>query len=125
MQTLDDCSNICIPAEADLALTLAGKAAGEEPALVAVDITAPPDGKPVALFVEGPMLDWALPPPEPTNLISGSVSGKRRFTFDLNGLLSGAHADDAALTITAVWPDDAIAVGVHLDKSNKVIAASE
>jgi hypothetical protein len=44
-----------------------------------------------------------------------SASGLRRFTFDLDGLPPGAHADGATLTFTVVSPDDAIEVSADLD----------
>ena len=78
---------------------------------VLVEIAAP-EGVPVTLFVEGPAPDWDLPPPEP---ITSASSGVRQFTFGLDALPSGAHAEGAKLTFTAVSPDDAIEVSVTLD----------
>ncbi len=69
----------------------------------------------VDLFVEGPTSEWALPVPKPEQPTSASATNKRRFTFDLDGLPPGAHADGALLTITAVSPTDAIEVEAHLD----------
>jgi DsbC/DsbD-like thiol-disulfide interchange protein len=138
------CANLCVPAEADLDLMLSGASGSEESALVAAEARVPrhvplgagtglairsvhresggahehvvvevaaPEGAPVQLFAEGPTPNWALPLPEP----SGGASGTRRFTFDLDGLPPGAHAEGAALTLTAVSPKDAIEVGAHLD----------
>jgi DsbC/DsbD-like thiol-disulfide interchange protein len=81
---------------------------------VVVDIAAP-EGTPLDLFVEGPTPEWALPLPEPQNPEAGSPPGIRRYTFDLDGLPPGAHADGAALTFTAVSPAAAIEVAAHLD----------
>ncbi len=144
------CSNLCVPAEADLDLVLSGKGGAEEPALVAAEARVPrsvplgaglgsglairsvhreagaarqrvvvevaaPEGMPVELLVEGPTPEWALPLPEPTSPPHGSAPGLRRFTFDLDGLPPGAHADGATLTFTAISPTDAIEVRDHLD----------
>ena len=81
---------------------------------VVVEIAAPA-GSPVDLFVEGPASDWALPLPEPDKSTPNEPPGLRRFTFDLDGLPPGAHAQGAKLTLTAVSPTDAIEVDVHLD----------
>jgi DsbC/DsbD-like thiol-disulfide interchange protein len=137
------CGNLCVPAEANLELALSGDGAkekalerqelrvprrlalgeGKDLAIrsvhresagahqrVVVEVAARKDA-PVDLFVEGPTPDWALPVPEP----SGAVGDTQRFTFDLDGLPPGAHADGATLTFTAVSGDDAIEVPVHLD----------
>jgi DsbC/DsbD-like thiol-disulfide interchange protein len=137
------CGTLCVPAEASLDLALSGNGAeetaiereelrvprrvalgssgglairsvhrqpGGEHDQVTVDVAAPPDAT-VALFVEGPTPDWALPLPEQT----GTDGALRRFTFDLDGLPSGAKADGAELTFTAVTDNDAIEVPVHLD----------
>jgi len=81
---------------------------------VVVEIAAPASS-PVDLFVEGPTSDWALPLPEPDKSAPDDMSGLRRFTFDLDGLPPGAHAQGAKLTLTAVSPTDAIEAEVHLD----------
>jgi DsbC/DsbD-like thiol-disulfide interchange protein len=142
------CGNLCLPAEADLGLTLSGKGGADDPALAAAEARVPrrvplgagsalairsvrriadgarervivevavPVGKPVDLLVEGPTPDWALPLPELANPAGGGVPGLRQFTFDLDGLPPGAHADGATLTFTAVSPDDAVEVRDHLD----------
>jgi len=137
------CGNLCVPAEATLELTLTGNGA-EEAAIEKADMRVPrrvtlgagqnlairsvhrepggehervtveaaaPKGAPLDLFVEGPTSDWALPLPEQV----GTTGELRRFTFDLDGLPPGAHAEGATLTFTAVSGDDAIEVPVHLD----------
>jgi DsbC/DsbD-like thiol-disulfide interchange protein len=81
---------------------------------VVVDVAAPTD-MPVDLLVEGPTPDWALPLPTPANPVDGGSPGVRRFTFNLDGLPPGAHADGAILTFTAVSPADAIEVRDRLD----------
>ena len=142
------CSDLCIPAEANIELTLSGKRGAQEMALVAAEARLPrliplgggtglavrsvhreggdlhervvveviaPERKPVALFVEGPTPDWALPAPEPTDSASGSASGMRRFTFNLDGLPPGAQVEGAMLTFTVVSSHDAIEVDARLN----------
>jgi hypothetical protein len=79
-----------------------------------VEIAAP-DGAPVDLFVEGPTPEWSLPLPE----LTGTESGVQRFTFDLDGLPPGAHADGATVTFTAVSPNDAIEVVTRIDQLSR------
>jgi DsbC/DsbD-like thiol-disulfide interchange protein len=137
------CGNLCVPAEATLELALNGGGAeetaiekadmrvprpvalgagqglsirsvhrepGRERDRVTVEILAPKDAE-VGLFVEGPTPDWSLPLPEP----SGVEGQMHRFTFDLDGMPTGAQAQGAELTFTAVTDDDAIEVPAHLD----------
>lgn len=137
------CGNLCVPAEANLDLALSGNGAEETaiereelrvPRRVALGVgsglairsvhrepggehdhvvveVAAPTNTAVNLFVEGPTPDWALPLPEQT----GTNGALHRFTFDLDGLPSGAKAAGADLTFTAVTADDAIEVPAHLD----------
>jgi DsbC/DsbD-like thiol-disulfide interchange protein len=152
------CGKLCVPAQADLALTLSGKAGAEEPVLAAAEARVPrhaplgavigtpggstasdgigiasvhrettgahervvvvvtaPDGVPVDLFVEGPTSDWALPLPEPAGPSNEDAPGKRRFTFDLDGIPPGVHAEGALVTLTAVSPAGAVEVATRLD----------
>jgi DsbC/DsbD-like thiol-disulfide interchange protein len=137
------CGNLCVPAEATLELALNGDGAeeaaiekadlrvprpvalgagqdlsirsvhrepGGEHDRVVVEVSAAKDAE-IGLFVEGPTADWALPLPEP----SGVDGELHRFTFDLDGMPTGAQAQGATLTFTAVSGDDAIEVPVHLD----------
>lgn len=134
------CEKVCVPAHANLKLTLVGsgmeaaaiaKAQARVPRHVAlgagqslvirsvrrdktkrvvVDVAAP-DSVPVDLFAEGPTPEWSLPLPE----VIGTEPGVRRFAFKLDGLPPGAQAQDAALTLTATSPDDAIEVVTHID----------
>ena len=137
------CGNLCVPAEAKLGLALSGNGAeeatieqelarvprrvalgadgdfairsvrrepGGEHDRVAVEVAAPEDAK-VDLFVEGPTPEWSLPLPEP----GGTAGTLHRFTFDLDGLPTGAQAQGALLTFTAVSGGRAIEVPVHLD----------
>jgi DsbC/DsbD-like thiol-disulfide interchange protein len=99
-------------AGAGLAIPSVHREGGDGHQRVVVEVAAP-EGTPVDLLVEGPTPYWALPLPEPT--APGSASGMRRFTFDLDGLPPGAHADGATLTFTAVSPEEAIEVGADLD----------
>jgi DsbC/DsbD-like thiol-disulfide interchange protein len=98
-------------ASGDLAVRSVHRETGGVHARVAVEIAAPA-GVPVALYVEGPTADWALPLPQ---LEGPPTSGTRRFTFELDGLPPGAQAAGAKLTFTAVSPTDAIEVEAHLD----------
>ena len=63
---------------------------------VEVDVVAPNE-KDVALFVEGPTPDWALPIPK---RIKGGERDVQRFAFDLEGLPAGADPAGAALKFT-------------------------
>jgi len=78
---------------------------------VVVDVAAPA-GSDVALFVEGPSPDWALPVPM---AIGGAPDGLQRFAFDLDGAPPGAKYDGARVTFTAVAGNSAIEVSTHLD----------
>jgi DsbC/DsbD-like thiol-disulfide interchange protein len=142
------CRNICLPAEANLALVLSGSAGADEPTLAAAEARVPqrvplgaraglairsvhrepsdgrdrvtvdvmaPEGIPVDLLVEGPTPDWALPLPRSIIPAPSSASGVSRFAFDLDGLPPGTQAQNAALTFTAISPDDAIEVVANLD----------
>jgi DsbC/DsbD-like thiol-disulfide interchange protein len=135
------CSNICVPAQADLELMLTGKPGAEEPVLTAAEarvprhvalgargrlaitsvhreggrvvvVVAAANDVPVDLFVEGPTPEWALPLPQP---IGPASAGAQSFAFDLDGLPPGAGAQGALLTFTAVSSRDAIEVEAHLD----------
>lgn len=94
-----------------LAILSVHREAGGAHDKVVVDVAAPA-GVPVALYAEGPTPDWALPLPEPDDPATGPI---RRFTFNLDGLPSGATAKGAAITLTAVSGDIAIEVPAHLD----------
>jgi DsbC/DsbD-like thiol-disulfide interchange protein len=76
-----------------------------------VDVAAPA-GAEVALFVEGPTAEWALPVP---TAVAGAPAGQQRFAFDLDGAPPGAKYEGAALTLTAVSGEHAIEVATHLD----------
>lgn len=139
------CEKICVPAEGDAELALAGGASTLDGALAAAEAQVPKpaklgegndlaitsvrreagagkpqvvvdvavaDNRDVALFAEGPAPEWALPIPTP---IAGAPAGMRRFVFPLDGLPSGARADGATLTLTAVAGDRAIEVKARLD----------
>jgi DsbC/DsbD-like thiol-disulfide interchange protein len=137
------CEKLCIPAEGRAELTLApgdsaydasltasearvpkpAKAAeigltakrvgtGPKP-LVYVDV-AVPSGDPIALFVEGPTAEWALPIPQPA---PGAPPGHRHFGFELDGLPPGVDPQKGQfeLTFTVVEGDRAREVKTHLD----------
>jgi DsbC/DsbD-like thiol-disulfide interchange protein len=78
---------------------------------VVVEVAAP-EGQPLDLFVEGPTEDWALPLPEP---LADATPGRRRFSFELDGLPPGASAAGAALRFTLISGDNAIEVTTVLD----------
>lgn len=136
------CEKLCIPAEGKAELPLAAGPSTQESALsaaearvpkkvsaaqaglsarrvndaakplVAVDMTAP-SGAPVALFVEGPTADWALPVPKPTQ---GAPSGHRHFGFELDGLPPGVNPKAPfELTFTIVQGDRLVEVTTRLD----------
>jgi hypothetical protein len=95
------CEKICVPAQGSAELTL-----------IMVDLKVPP-GKPVAIFVEGPTPEWALPIPRPA---PGGEEGHRQFGFELDGLPPGVdpkgHFD---LTFTVVEGDQAYEIKSRLD----------
>jgi len=93
-----------------LAVLAVRREPGDAHERVVVDIAAPP-AAPVDLFVEGPTAEWSLPLPEPV----GSIGATRQFSFDLDGVPPGAHAQGSTVTFTAVSGDDAIEVPVRLD----------
>jgi DsbC/DsbD-like thiol-disulfide interchange protein len=78
---------------------------------VIVDVAVPP-GSAVALFVEGPTPDWALPVP---TAIDGAPAGSQRFAFDLDGAPPGAKYQGVPITLTAVAGNSAIEVVTRLD----------
>ena len=134
------CEKLCVPADANLTLHLAssGKAASaiakaearvprrtpigvntglairsmrrDGSGRIVIDVAAP-GGEAVDLFAEGPTPAWSLPLPE----LVGTEPGVRRFAFKLDGLPPGAQTEGAALTLTAVSPDDAIEAVAHID----------
>lgn len=78
--------------------------------LIAVDLAA---NQPVALFVEGPTPEWALPIPAP---VQGAPAGRRQFNFELDGLPPGVDPKGHfELTFTVVEGERAIEVKGHLD----------
>ena len=135
------CEKMCVPADANLTLTLPGTIGTYERTLITTYSRVPrrvplgageslvirsvhrqrdgrvavaiaaPDGVPIDLFAEGPTPDWSLPLPE----LIGSEPGMRRFAFDLVGFPPGAHADGAPLTFTVVSPGDAIEVVTYIE----------
>jgi DsbC/DsbD-like thiol-disulfide interchange protein len=137
------CANLCVPAEATLALALSGDGA-EEAALEKEELrvprrVAPGAGKGLGVISahrepagehERVTVEVAAPKDAPLDLFvegptpdwslplpepSGTEGERRRFTFDLDGLPPGASAKDVTLTFTAVSGDAAIEVPIHLD----------
>jgi DsbC/DsbD-like thiol-disulfide interchange protein len=136
------CEKICVPAQGSAELTLTPAASAQDAELSAAEARVPkpvsseqagltvrrvnkaakplimvdlkvPPGKPVAIFVEGPTPEWALPIPRPA---PGGEEGHRQFGFELDGLPPGVdpkgHFD---LTFTVVEGDQAYEIKSRLD----------
>jgi DsbC/DsbD-like thiol-disulfide interchange protein len=137
------CGTLCVPAEANLALSLSGNGT-EDQAIVAVERQVPRKvalGAGGALAIravhrepgdahervvvevaapEGAAVDLFVEGPTPEWSLplpepDGGSGPVRRFSFELDGLPEGAKPEGAVLTFTAVSGDDAIEVPVHLD----------
>ena len=122
------CDKLCVPVEAKAEVSFLSAASAEDSSLAAALVTVPqpaeigatnpltirdvkrdgntvfvdvvaPGAKDASLFAEGPTPDWALPPPK---LVERTADGVQRFSFDLEGLPSGAKAEGAALKLTLV-----------------------
>jgi DsbC/DsbD-like thiol-disulfide interchange protein len=139
------CGNLCLPAQANLDLTISGQGGAEEGALAKAEARVP---RRVPLGASGDLavrsihreaggeharvaVEVAAPAGVPIELyVEGPTAewalplprleqsppgSTRRFTFELDGLPPGASADGAKLTVTAVSPTDAIEVEAHLD----------
>jgi DsbC/DsbD-like thiol-disulfide interchange protein len=137
------CEKLCVPAEAEATLTLDGKSGSDDALLasaraqvpqpadaaalglkvtratgaakpkVVIDLPAPKDGKTLAILAEGPTADWALPIPSP---VADAPPGRSRFSFDLDGLPSGADPNSPVqLTFTIVGGDTPVEVKTRLD----------
>jgi DsbC/DsbD-like thiol-disulfide interchange protein len=137
------CEKLCVPAEARLELTLDPTSGADNAALAAAEARVPRPvsaaaagltarranddkrkplvfvdlaadaGQQVALFVEGPTAEWALPIPKPAQ---GAPPGHQHFGFELDGLPPGVDPKGAfELTFTIVKGDRATEVKTHLD----------
>jgi len=137
------CEKLCVPAEARLELTLDRTSAADNAALAAAEARVPQPvsaaaagltarratddrrkplvfvdlaadtGQQVALFVEGPTPEWALPIPKPAQ---GAPPGHQHFGFELDGLPPGVDPKGPfELTFTIVKGDRATEVKTHLD----------
>jgi DsbC/DsbD-like thiol-disulfide interchange protein len=137
------CEKLCVPAEARLELTLDRTSGADNAALTAAEARVPQPvsaaeagltarranddkrkplvfvdlaadtGQQVALFVEGPTAEWALPIPKPAQ---GAPPGHQHFGFELDGLPPGVDPKGAfELTFTIVKGDRATEVKTHLD----------
>jgi DsbC/DsbD-like thiol-disulfide interchange protein len=139
------CETLCVPAKGKAQLTLSGVAGSEEALLksaearvpkaivwgegtslgfhkawrdkasdkgrVIVEVSAPP-GAEVDLFAEGPTAEWSLPLPKP---VAGAAAGTKRFSFELDGLPTGATAEGAVLKLTATSGREAVEAVFRLD----------
>jgi DsbC/DsbD-like thiol-disulfide interchange protein len=136
------CEKLCVPAQGSAELALGTAVSAEDAALSAAEARVPtqvsaqqsgltvrrvnnaakqlvmvdlkaPAGAPVAVFVEGPTPEWALPIPKPA---PGAPAGHRQFSFELDGLPPGVdprgHFD---LTFTVVEGARALEVKSRLD----------
>ena len=137
------CEKLCVPAEARLELTLDRTSGADNAALAAAEARVPQPvsaaeagltarranddkhkplvfvdlaadtGQQVALFVEGPTAEWALPIPKSAQ---GAPPGHQHFGFELDGLPPGVDPKGAfELTFTIVKGDRATEVKTHLD----------
>jgi DsbC/DsbD-like thiol-disulfide interchange protein len=132
------CQKLCVPAEANLALTLGDKsdfdqrltaaearvpkivtpqqagltahrAANASKPSIEFDVTGA-NGKDTRIFVEGPTAEWALPIPKPAD------GSKTRYSFVLDGLPPGTDPKAPLdLTFTIVEGNKAIQTKTHLD----------
>ena len=137
------CEKLCVPAEGAAALSLgpgpssqdaavaaafarvplrttptqagltAKRASGGAKPLIMVDLPASANAK-VAVFVEGPTPEWALPIPKPAH---GAPAGHRQFSFELDGLPPGVDPNKGPfdLTFTVVEGAHAYEVTTRLD----------
>jgi DsbC/DsbD-like thiol-disulfide interchange protein len=137
------CKNLCVPAEANLELTLSGNGA-EEPALEQGELHVP---RHVALGASGGLsirsihregsgdhgrivIEVKAPEGAPVDLFvegptpdwslplpeqSDATGDTRHFALDIDGVPPGAHVEGVMLTFTAVSGSDAIEVATHLD----------
>jgi DsbC/DsbD-like thiol-disulfide interchange protein len=139
------CEKLCVPAEANLELTLTGKPSSADAELAAAEARIP---KEVRIGDAGPLairaahreinyskprvvVDVAAPAGVPVTLfaegptpqwalplpepVSGALAGLQRFAFELDGLPPGAKPDGAELKLTAVAGDTAVEAVFRLD----------
>jgi DsbC/DsbD-like thiol-disulfide interchange protein len=139
------CEKLCVPAQAQGKLALAGGSASQNAALEAAEARVPhkaalgagealairairredSSGKPYLLVdvaaPAGTALDlFAEGPTADWSLplpapADGAAAGLKRFTFELDGAPPGAKYEGADLTLTAVTDGRAIEVPIHLD----------
>jgi DsbC/DsbD-like thiol-disulfide interchange protein len=138
------CEKLCMPAEAEAAIVLSGKAGAHEADLAAAEARVPKpatlgapgafairsmqregSGEDARVIVEvaapnGARVDLFAEGPTPHWALplpqeTGGAPGLRRFSFKLDGLPPGEDGRGARLTLTAVASDAAIEVAAHLD----------
>jgi DsbC/DsbD-like thiol-disulfide interchange protein len=139
------CEKLCVPAEANLELTLTGKPSSVDGEIAAAEARVP---KEVRIGDAGPLairsarretnsgkvrvvVDVAASAGLPVTLfaegptsqwalplpepVSGAPAGLQRFAFDLDGLPPGAKPNGAELKLTAVAGDKAVEAAFRLD----------
>jgi DsbC/DsbD-like thiol-disulfide interchange protein len=139
------CEKLCVPAEANLELTLTGKPSSADAKVAAAEARVPRE---VRIGDAGPLairaahreaasgktrviVDVAAPADVPVTLlaegptpqwalplpepVSGAPAGLQRFVFELDGLPPGAKPDGATLKLTAVAGDSAVEAAFRLD----------
>lgn len=104
------------PAKIGDAAPLSIREVRREGNIVEVDVAVQDDKNPatkdreVQLFAEGPTPEWALPVPK----LAKREASLQRFSFELDGLPSGASADGATLKLTVAGPGGAYEVNAKL-----------
>ena len=139
------CEKLCVPAEANLELTLTGRPSSTDADVAAAEARLPKevrigDAGPLAIraarreTISGKacvIVDVAAPAGVPVILfaegptpqwalplpepVSGAPTGLQRFAFKLDGLPPGAKPDGAELKLTAVAGDTAVEAAFRLD----------
>ncbi|HEY6255917.1 MAG TPA: protein-disulfide reductase DsbD domain-containing protein [Xanthobacteraceae bacterium] len=139
------CEKLCVPAEANAELALAGGRASQDTALATAEARVPRkialgEGQAFAIRTvareDGPgrpriLVDVAAPAGAAVDLfaegpspqwslpvpvaVDGAADGLKRFMFELDGAPPDTKYEGALLSLTAVVDGDAIEVPIHLD----------